>query len=341
MPKFDYILMNPPYKKTLHLDFLERSLSMLNITGQLVIIEPAAWLNHLQDNRTGKEYTRLRQKVDGIVKSIEMANFNLHFGIAGTDVLAITHIDKSKNTKEIVFDCFGEIKTVQSIHDCNFIGERSKVKRILKPLEDLRVDETKTMKQFFKKSEDIDKLTYTPRAGAAFVEVGQSLLTNVGSWHDMTKDKEWCAAAGGMQFPSRHGASFGGKWGNFGIEMSDSVTDTFTYNEKGTKIKSCYVFDKFDTYDENKTALDNYLETCYNSKYLMFMNLCFVIGQHNVIQSYLPLLDYEKKSYTDAELYKMFGISKADQQFIEDTLKRWQRGTPLSNAYWDCKKEIE
>ena len=44
MPKFDYIIQNPPYKKTLHIDFFKKGISMLNETGKMTIIEPATWL---------------------------------------------------------------------------------------------------------------------------------------------------------------------------------------------------------------------------------------------------------------------------------------------------------
>src|SRR5574344_3122742 len=43
MPKFDYIIQNPPYKKGLHLKFFDVGLKLLNEDGQMIIIEPSQW----------------------------------------------------------------------------------------------------------------------------------------------------------------------------------------------------------------------------------------------------------------------------------------------------------
>lgn len=50
--KFDYIVANPPYNKTLHLDVFKKCIDTLNDNGELVIIEPATWLIDLKDAST-------------------------------------------------------------------------------------------------------------------------------------------------------------------------------------------------------------------------------------------------------------------------------------------------
>lgn len=50
MCKFDYIIQNPPYSKSLHLDFFKNGLEMLSENGRMVIIEPATWLINVKKN---------------------------------------------------------------------------------------------------------------------------------------------------------------------------------------------------------------------------------------------------------------------------------------------------
>jgi len=42
--KFDYIIQNPPYLKTLHIDCFNKGLDILKEDGKMTIIEPATWL---------------------------------------------------------------------------------------------------------------------------------------------------------------------------------------------------------------------------------------------------------------------------------------------------------
>ena len=41
MPKFDFIIQNPIYDETLHIDFLNKGLDLLSETGKMVIVEPS------------------------------------------------------------------------------------------------------------------------------------------------------------------------------------------------------------------------------------------------------------------------------------------------------------
>ena len=50
MPKFDYIIQNPPHNKNLHIQFFNKGLDILSDTGKMTIIEPAIWLMNLRQN---------------------------------------------------------------------------------------------------------------------------------------------------------------------------------------------------------------------------------------------------------------------------------------------------
>ena len=112
--KFDMIIQNPPYKGSLHLDFLEKGLNVLNKNGKMVIIEPATWLIDIRKNRNTSYYNEIKKKIDGHVESVVIENLNAEFNISEYHPLSITTIDFSKNYNFIKFTCCGEEKYVKS-----------------------------------------------------------------------------------------------------------------------------------------------------------------------------------------------------------------------------------
>ena len=87
MPKFDYIIQNPPYSGSLHLDFLKKGYEILNNKGQMIIIEPAMWLINVRkygkrnvemrsQSSAIKKYDELKKMLEGQVKKIIIENYN-------------------------------------------------------------------------------------------------------------------------------------------------------------------------------------------------------------------------------------------------------------------------
>ena len=60
MPKFDYIIQNPPYKKTLHLDFFNKGLDLLSETGKMIIIEPSTFYINIRKNGKAKKLSSFK-----------------------------------------------------------------------------------------------------------------------------------------------------------------------------------------------------------------------------------------------------------------------------------------
>ena len=50
MPKFDYIIQNPPHNKIMYIQFFNKGLDILSDTGKMTIIEPATLLMNLRQN---------------------------------------------------------------------------------------------------------------------------------------------------------------------------------------------------------------------------------------------------------------------------------------------------
>lgn len=74
--KFDCIIQNPPYKGSLHLDFLEKGLDLLAENGKMVIIEPATWLINVRKNGKAPKYDAIKKRIDGHVESVAIENLN-------------------------------------------------------------------------------------------------------------------------------------------------------------------------------------------------------------------------------------------------------------------------
>ena len=63
MPKFDFIIQNPPYNKSLHLDFFNKGVDLLSDTGKMVIIEPSTWLIELRHNIAEKKASQMKKYI--------------------------------------------------------------------------------------------------------------------------------------------------------------------------------------------------------------------------------------------------------------------------------------
>ena len=121
MPKFDFIVQNPPYNKSLHLDFFNKGLDLLSDTGKMVIIEPSTWLIELRQNIAKKKssqmkkYIALKERIKGHVNKIIVENFNNEFNVGLYVPCSITYIDKSKEYKQIEYLNCGIKKYVNSL----------------------------------------------------------------------------------------------------------------------------------------------------------------------------------------------------------------------------------
>ena len=129
MPKFDYIIQNPPYNGSMHLDFFKLGLKSLKEDGKMIIIEPSQWLTNLR--HTNKLSEKIKEKISNHVKSVTIENLNEEFNIANFTPLTITKIDLENIFKNIDFKCCGEEKIITNLNDANLIGNYKIIKSIL------------------------------------------------------------------------------------------------------------------------------------------------------------------------------------------------------------------
>ena len=94
--KFDAIIQNPPYNGSLHLDFLEKGLDLLDKNGKMVIIEPSTWFINVRKNGKTKIYDRIKHKIEGHVETVVIENLNKEFETALYVPFSTTTINMSK-----------------------------------------------------------------------------------------------------------------------------------------------------------------------------------------------------------------------------------------------------
>ena len=123
--KFDIIVANPPYKRGLHLEFLERSLELLNKNSEIIFVHPAEWLVQKRFTSVSEYYYQIKDKLNKQTVSIEFINNPWRNNGADLYVpLCITHI-KNNNVKKLTFE------------DNRTIGYDDKMKLIPKDKENL------------------------------------------------------------------------------------------------------------------------------------------------------------------------------------------------------------
>lgn len=69
--EFDFIIQNPPYSRSLHLEFLKKGLELLKKdSGKMTIIEPATWLINVRKNGKAPKYDEIKSILKGHVSKI-------------------------------------------------------------------------------------------------------------------------------------------------------------------------------------------------------------------------------------------------------------------------------
>lgn len=312
MPKFDYIVQNPPYSGDLHLEFLKTGVDMLNEDGQMVIIEPARWLIDLRfatsRNKCGK-YNSIKNKLNGIVKSITIENLNHEFNTALYVPFSITHIDKTYKNDIINFSNFGYKTTVTNILDVNLIGSRNIINSILN-----KVLSYNNMMSSHITNIDFNNLQiyyqkYLELIGRAVCRDGRTAEY----WY---RNDIYAPIAYWVANEDR-------------VQISNTIPKClksgYTYNNPIYSDKNALCV--YGTKDE----LNNWNNFIYNNTLPQFLNLILYIDQNNNSIEYLPWM--VDKIYTDDEINKIFNFSEDEIYLMKYTIKKYKRNSAWFNRY--------
>ena len=316
MPKFDFIIQNPPYNKSLHLDFFNKGLDLLSDTGKMVIIEPSTWLIELRQNIAEKKssqmkkYIALKERIKGHVSKVIIENFNNEFSVGLYVPCSITYIDKSKEYKQIEYLNCGIKKYVNSLYNCNLIGNIEIIKSIFEKLNNY----DKVINHICCENKQ-DKNIYYAKCLAI---LGRSFCGDP-RWSDVWFINDLYAQ------PTY--------WQTFDTRMETPISKT-----PHRALKNGYHYDNpvytdkittniYGTLDE----LTNLQHNIYNTKLFPFINICLTIDQHNNSLPYVPWL--VDKQYTDEEIYTKFGFTNEEIKLIETTIKKYERYSPWFKRY--------
>lgn len=319
--KFDYIIQNPPYNGSLHLDFLEKGLDLLTEKGRMVIIEPATWLINVRKNGKAKKYDDIKKRIERHVESVKIENFNKDFGTGLYVPFAITTIDFSKTFDEIEFTCCGEKKVVKSIYDCNLVGEYETIWGILVKCQKFGdmmknhiTNESMGEGVCYSKYDEILPCGIEPAEKNS--KLGRSGVYG--------RDTNYINVLSSEYLYTYIQSVF-----NRFVPISDTIMKTL---KGGSDYKNPKYSDKnADCIYGTRQELENWKHFIFNNKLPLFLNIVLTIDQHNCSKEFLPWL--VDKQYTDEEINEMFGFTDEEIALIDRTIKKYERNSPWFKRY--------
>lgn len=313
---FDYVIQNPPYKKSLHLEFMKLGVKLLNIQGKMVIIEPATWLINIRKNGKAKQYDDIKNILGKHVYKIIIDNFNKQFDTRQYIPFSITYIDFRNEFDTIDFYCFGDIKQVHSIYDCNLIGNYDLIWSILNKITGDKVinhiyKNQKIVNQFYISYSElcgvspIGNYAFRPKASLS----DTNFITTVnGEFHKYFFTTLFHPSYDiSNTIPKR-------------IASGGSTTAGLKYQEKDS---TCIT--------GTKKELVNYKHFVFNNKLPLFINIVMSIDQHNNSLQYVPWL--VDRVYTDDEIYQLYKLTNKEIELIEQTIMKFERKSVWFNKY--------
>ena len=328
--EFDYVIQNPPYMGTgnLYIDFILTGLDVMSKDGRMVFIVPATWLINVLKNGDAKIYDKVKRRINGHIVSVNLENRNDEFGTHLKVPFVILTIDLSNHYGKIDFTCCGEKRMVNSIYDCNLIGDYDIIWSILKKVQ-------------------------------AFGDMMKSHTTNKdmgpGIWYakyPRVISANFCGGGAGRfnsdeMYRKHNGQDFYLSYTAPGFH-SDRTTDIQNYpcekrDKGGKKIENSIAENIYGTKEE----LENWKYFIFNNKISLFINIALTYCQDNHSKSYLPWL--VDKRYTDEEINQLFGFTIEEISLIDRTIKKYERNSPWFRRYMlgpgyvdsDPKKEEE
>ena len=314
MPKFDYIIQNPPYNKNLHIQFFNKGLDILSDTGKMTIIEPATWLMNLRKNspNVNKLFSPLKERVKGRVEKIVIENLNGEFGTMTTVPFSITYINNVYNDLTN-FTLFGTKQKI-NFNNCSHILHNDLVYSILHKIE-------KCDKVCSHLTDREEGWQYIRKNDIVYPVYGEYFVCN-GYFNSNKRFKN-------LKIGNYHGAFVSPVISIIDSKIYDKLQYKMTRASRpnkrqySDKLAECV----YGSYEQMK----NYKHYVLNNTLPIFINICMTIDQHNNSLKYVPWL--VDKQYTDQEIYEMFHFTEQEINLIEYTVEKFQYSSPFFKRY--------
>ena len=311
MPKFDYIIQNPPYNKNLHIQFFNKGLDILSDTGKMTIIEPATWLMNLRQNspNVNKLFSPLKERVKGRVEKIVIENLNGEFGTVTTVPFSITHINNAYNG-QTDFTLFGTNQTID-FDNCSHILHNDLVYSILHKIE-------KCDKVCSHLTDSEEGWHYIRKNDIVYPVYAEYFVRN-GYFNSNKRFKN-------LKIGNYHGAYTSPTCSIIDSKIYDCIPKC--YARGGSTANSRKYSDRlaecvYGSYEE----MTNYRHYVLNNTLPLFINICMTIDQNNNSLKYVPWL--VDKQYTDQEIYEMFHFTEQEINLIEKTIRKYEHSSPF------------
>ncbi|WQJ53243.1 MAG: hypothetical protein [Wendovervirus sonii] len=316
MNNYDYIIQNPPYSGSTHLEFLKKGLEMIQKSkGKMTIIEPATWLINVRKNGKAKKYDEIKKMIEGHISKVVVENLNEEFGIEIYTPLSITYIDMSQNFDHIEFICCGDKKYVSSLYDCNMVGEYAKIWGIFNKVQkygDMMNDHV-----YNEKKSKVDENTWYCK----FLQIIARVGCSDPRWSDIWFNNGMYTAYFYPSFDNREQIT---------QNTIKSLKSGYTYDNPVYSDKPA------DCLYDTKEHLENWKHFVFNNKLPLFLNICLTIDQHNNSLDFVPWL--VDRQYTDEEINEHFQFTAEEVKLIDKTLKKFERHSPWFKRYM-CGKD--
>lgn len=335
MPNFDFVVQNPPYSGSLHLDFLKKGYEMLSDKGQMIIIEPATWLINVRkygkrgeemrvNSSAIKKYDELKKMLEGQVKKIIIENYNEEFSTNMLVPFSISYIDKLYNSNDIEYKVFGDKRIVKSLYDINLIGNYEIIWSILNKI---KIDKLKNHIYEPGKSTKIINNWYCKFAGI-IVGISGTMCNAFDCGRnprELSKiDYDNYFNADTLFTSNLSNAYTVTMYHRYKNEISPDPLHKYDRGKNETEFEAACI-------TGTKEELENWKHFVFNNTLPLFINIVMTIDQHNNSLDYVPWL--VDKKYTDKEIYEKFNFTEDEIKLIEITIKKYNRYSPWFRRY--------
>lgn len=318
--KYDYIIQNPPYSGSLHLEFLKKGLELLkDNSGKMTIIEPATFLiSLLKKGKATTLYPEIKNILNNHVYKVVIENLNLVFNTANDIPFAITYVDFSKEYNNIEYYNCGYKYIVNSLDDCNLVGNYNIIQDIFNKVKQYG---NMMRNHIYNNKSIINNDTY-------YCKYSNTLL-GTGTYCNI----ETPQTGGHYEYNSFWNSQKNGDY------LKLYLTSCYHYynNEISNKILCKYDSGKHLTDKPaeclyaTKEELENWKYFIFNNKLPLFLNILVSFSRTNNSKDIIPWLT--DKQYTDEEINKLFNFTNEEIRFIDKTLKKYERHSPWFRRY--------
>lgn len=300
----------------------------------MVIIEPATWLINVRRTGKAKLYDKIKHRLGKHVYKVVIENYNQEFGVGLYVPFSITYIDLNQEYEKIDFQCFGIHQLVDNIYDCNLIGNYEMIWSILNKIKCFGENVGYMKDHIYKDGKThINDDTHFVKYGDIISVIGCYMASKNCTtknpymvdimWRNFLNDKEFISGYSNCYINHVDDELYNelpnsrkrGNYSNGNIQYSDKIA----YCLYGTK-----------------TELENWKHFVFNNKLPLFISICLIIDQHNNVKDITPWL--VDKQYTDEEIYQLLGITQEEQEFIDKTIKKYERHSPWFRRYMCGRK---